>query len=263
MVIIGLLAAGILVGRSMIKSAQLQQIASNFLKFRDATKQFHDKYKYFPGDLPTAIDFWGQSSMCGGIPAAPTTETCNGNGDGFVTGPVGTPVQFGAEFREALFFWQHLTNSNFLEGTYSGQASGGIDWWQPGDNMPEGRDKNSGYTFSYSTHGTHSYTITYPDLSSVTGDTFNSNYGHIISYGNPRDIGNRRTASGVALSGSEALAIDQKIDDGKPGLGNILAIPNSADGISYLCVDNGNPTSAVYMTARSDKLCAIVFITGL
>ncbi len=265
LVVIGLIAAGILTGRSMIRSSELQKVATNFLKFRDATKQFHDKYKYFPGDMPRAGAFWDLADNCGGggDPADPVKATCNGNGDGFVGGPVGDPLEIGAEYEEALYFWQHLTNGNFLEGAYSGHAEGGIEWWQPGENLPVGMDNNAAYTFSYANAGTTPYNIIYPGLGSVTGTTYRSNYGHVIVYGNPRSLGNRRTASGVALSGAEAQSIDQKIDDGRPGLGNVLAIPNSTGGLSFLCVDSIDHTTAVYMISRTDKVCSLVFITGL
>ena len=263
LVIIGLLAAGILVGSSIMKSAELQKISSNFIKFRDATKQFHDKYKYFPGDFPEAGNFWDLAETCGGDPTDLVKATCNGNGDGFVGGSVGTPIQFGTEFTEPLYFWQQLTNAGFLEGAYSGRAESGSEWWQPGENLPEGRDKNSGYTFSYSTHGSVDTNIIYPETGSVQVYAYNSNYGHIIVYGNPRGIGNRRTASGKALSGKEALSIDQKIDDGRPGLGNIMALPYTSDGMTYACADGTNATTAVYMTSGNQKICSLVFITGL
>jgi prepilin-type N-terminal cleavage/methylation domain-containing protein len=264
MVIIGLLAAGILVGSSIMKSAELQKVASNFIKFRDATKQFHDKYKYFPGDFPEAASFWELADVCGGDPTDPVKATCDGNGDGVVGGAVGNPLQFGTEFREPLYFWQHLTNAGFLEGAYTGRgATVGSDWWDPGVNLPIGMDENSAYTFSYSAHGTTAYGIVYPEIGNVNNYTFELNYGHVIVYGNPRHIGNRRTASGMALSGAEAMSLDQKIDDGKPGLGNVVAIPKTQDGITYMCVDSTNSTSAVYVASSDTKMCSLIFMTGL
>jgi prepilin-type N-terminal cleavage/methylation domain-containing protein len=54
LVIIGLLAAMVLGGRSMIESAKVSNIVAMAKDVSNASRAFKEKFKYWPGDLPAA-----------------------------------------------------------------------------------------------------------------------------------------------------------------------------------------------------------------
>ena len=85
LVIIGLLAGGILVGRDLIHAAELRSVVSDVDKFTAAANTFRLKYNCIPGDCTNATDYWGTDP--GGCPdtpgnSVPKTATCNGTGNG-------------------------------------------------------------------------------------------------------------------------------------------------------------------------------------
>lgn len=263
--IISLLIGGVLVGQSMVKSSELQAIASNFASYRDAIKLFQDKYKFLPGDYPYGVTNWGARAACNDTASDDMSETtCNGNGDGFVTGSTGTPIKMGSDYREALTVWQHLTNSKLLKGAYSGRAGVSVTWWKPGTNIPKGHLDIAGYGFSYAGTGSISVPITYTGLGASTVTTFNANYRHVITYGGGESIAATDTPTRMLLRPIDALTIDKKIDDGKPGRGNVLTNATTLDmGVTYLCVTSTDTTSANYLTTSYTEKCALFFITGM
>jgi prepilin-type N-terminal cleavage/methylation domain-containing protein len=73
LVIIGLIVGGILVGKDLIKAAELRNTASNFEKLKSAINAFRIKYNGVPGDMPNATDYWPALGVA-----------ANGNGNGFI-----------------------------------------------------------------------------------------------------------------------------------------------------------------------------------
>jgi prepilin-type N-terminal cleavage/methylation domain-containing protein len=59
LMIIGLLVSGILVGKDMIRAAELRSITSEKDQFQTAVNLFKNKYLGLPGDLSNATAFWG------------------------------------------------------------------------------------------------------------------------------------------------------------------------------------------------------------
>lgn len=80
LVIISLLVSSILVGRDLIRSAQMRAIAKNIDGLNTAINAFQLKYNCLPGDCPNATQFFGVSATCPNV-AANQPGTCNGNGD--------------------------------------------------------------------------------------------------------------------------------------------------------------------------------------
>lgn len=279
LIIVGLLAGGVMVGKSLIRSAELQSVLADVSRFKSAAKLFRDKYHYLPGDLPTAEGFWG--AMPGCPDTAPsierTQQTCNGNGDGFVARSVG-PLQIEENRMEALRTWQHLANAGLLEGQFTGTGSPAADnGLDPGLNIPKSKVAQSGYTFHFSAP-------IQPGVSWV----FPSKYGHIIVFG--RTAGYVDAAmTGInglfidtpaflpAISSEDALRIDRLVDDGKPATGHVLAhAPGtpSEGGEWHNCATTDLPLSAEYNTDPATYVadsvgevsaitCSLIFITGL
>lgn len=107
--IIGIIVGGILVGADMIRAAELRSVMNDMNRYQAAVLTFKDKFLSLPGDMIQATAFWGRAD--GGTDvtqncanpltdAGTGTQTCNGDGDGWVTGSV-----------EQRRVWQHLANA--------------------------------------------------------------------------------------------------------------------------------------------------------
>ena len=79
LVIIGLVAGGVLVGRDLIAAATIRSTISQIEKYKTAVNTFRTKYNYLPGDIPAdqAVQT-GLAERDGGY--------ADGNGDGLVVG---------------------------------------------------------------------------------------------------------------------------------------------------------------------------------
>src|ERR1700733_6686144 len=79
-VIIGLLVGGILLGKSLVRQAQISSAMSDEQKYVQAVGAFQQKYGALPGDFATATSYWTAAGTCpptSGSPAT-TTTTCSG-----------------------------------------------------------------------------------------------------------------------------------------------------------------------------------------
>lgn len=73
LIIIGLIMAGVLNARSVIRNAQTKDVIKGVSDIATASQQFHDRYGAWPGDLTTAL---------ASIPGL--AATCIGNGNGVI-----------------------------------------------------------------------------------------------------------------------------------------------------------------------------------
>jgi prepilin-type N-terminal cleavage/methylation domain-containing protein len=202
LVIIGLLIGGVLGGQTLIRSSELQSVMSDLTKFKAATTQFKDQYGSIAGDLPDATSYWNSAGGTGVITdatcrsaIATTQNTCNGDGDGTVFGTM-----------EGYLAWQHLAKSGLIVGSFSGAAGpGGVSDSIPGTNVPAARISGVGYSIIYM-----------GVVTATNWGLFQGDYGSaLISIGSG-------TGSGTnALTPGESYQIDLKIDDGKPGAGDL------------------------------------------
>lgn len=274
--VIALMIGGILVGRSLIRSAELQSVISDVSRFKQAAKLFRDKYKFLPGDFPNAAAIWGTDTSCdtGAVPNIDGTAanhdrkqaTCGGNGNGYIAGynsaqpsqwPTPSVVGSTSANREAIRAWQHLANAKLVEGAYSGAASDITGGYEPDVNVPEGPDEAGFALF-------HSSPIS-PDGETPGGlsvvNVYPSAYGHIIGFGNGRGNQIRKGMVRPALSAADAVDIDGKVDDGKPAAGDVLSFTPVSESPS--CASSSDPASAVYRSSEEGVACALIFITGL
>jgi len=198
LVIIGLLIGGVFAGQSLIHTAQLNAMVSEFNRYQMATQNFKQQYQALPGDMNNATAIWGSAggtgsdTVCQAI-ASTTALTCNGNGDGVI----GTSVSVNDE---RYRFWQHLANAKMIEGAYTG-ANAGV---APGVDVPASRfGANAGWylQIASSYNGGSAY-------------AFNTDYGtgHMLRLDN----------GSSTVTPKDAWIIDKKYDDGKPGMGNVL-----------------------------------------
>jgi len=203
LVILGLLTGGILGGQSLIRAAEMRAATTQFTQYHTATYTFRDKYFGLPGDLRNATSFWGIAAGATGsddtcYAAVVTDDTCNGDGNGQISGQ--SNATGNNTLNERFRFWQHLALAGLVEGSYTGATNGGGGNMRlAGLNVPRGRMPNSLYqTFYVASTGSEYYAAT-------------------VSH-NVMNLSDSGGASGV-LKPEEAWNLDTKIDDGKPGLG--------------------------------------------
>lgn len=210
LVILGLLTGGILAGQSLIRAAELRAVTAEYSRYITAVQSFRDKYFALPGDMTNASAFWGaldgndgSSWDCRGESTG--LPTCNGDGDGRIE----EMDAVNANTYEKFLFWKHLANAGFIEGSYSGSASfvastvcpsnsGGIYDYVAGCNLPLSKMRPNFWNAVWV--GSVSSSVYY----------FDGNYGNILSLSNS------------VIKQDELWNIDTKIDDGKPGTGNMV-----------------------------------------
>lgn len=183
LVIIGLLIAGVIVGRDLIEMARLRKLASEIAEYETSVNAFRLKYNAWPGDMADATQIW------------PTAT--NGNGDsmvywGLTSGP------------EMFYFWQHLTLAGMIKSQNNGSYN---NHTEPGVNVPASFYKPKlGYAAYY-----------YDPASGWGTHVREGNYIYFI-YDDGSPWG---TAEG-AFNAQEIAAVDRKIDDGRPLTGRFV-----------------------------------------
>lgn len=244
LVILGLLVGGILTGQNLIHAAELRSVTTEYDRYMSALHIFKDKYLALPGDMPNATSFWdGASATCPGTDTQGNTDdsTCNGDGDGLIeridTAPFGNE-----QFRA----WQHLALAGLVEGVYEGVAGPGSSDYHSviGFNVPRAKLGDLGWSIYYHDAG---------------GDTwwFDVDYGHIFALGSQH-----ATAATIdqGLTPEDAWNIDTKVDDGKPGMGSVIAHwwDDCTDATSFAGL-NADGDAADYLLSASGDQCSLVF----
>ena len=223
LVVIGLIAAGVLVGRDLIRHAELVKLHGQYTEIVTAIQTFKTKYNCLPGDCPNATDFFGSlGNLCPNMnnpsythtspavfsSATPGSATCNGDGDG--------RIDAGSTLYEMLTLWQQLATTGLIGGSYTGGAFHG-SLVAPGYNCPLMAASSSRCWVVFDGDNS-SWLASFPSPPPVT----------IV----PVHLGTVLTPSGQLLGGSlqltgtftpaEAMSYDAKYDDGSPVSGNIL-----------------------------------------
>lgn len=239
LVILGLLTGGILTGQSLIRAAELRSINTEYQRYITGTQTFRDKYMAIPGDMNNATRFWNRLSTTGCTTnSSATTDTtngvCDGDGDGMVETAT-TASQSGERYQ----FWRQMSRAGLIEGTYSGVAGTAVDTHTSGSNCPATRISPQS-CWSVLWRG---------NSSGVTNDYFAGDYGNFLVFANGA------TTSPI-LKPEEAWNIDTKLDDGKPGLGKVMAnIQNCTNAAS----GSASATSADYTLTTNTQVCTLFF----
>lgn len=235
-VIIGFIISGIFLGQSLIRQSQINSIMVDTQTYINAVTNFQQKYNALPGDMANATSYWGAMASCPPANGYSTTSalTCNGNGDGV--------IDYGTN--EFFYIWQHLSNAQMIQGSYTGApGSGGITNFKGGINAPA--SKVDGGVFA----------IYWTGIFQSDPAWFDGSYGNALYIGSVSAGG---TPTNPLLSGSEALAFDSKFDDGLPAYGNIV----TQKPIGYQCATTSVSSTAKYNVAASGLVCYFMIITG-
>lgn len=246
LVILGLLTGGILTGQSLIRAAELRSISAEHGHYTVAIRAFRDRYGALAGDMPNAESFWGKETEAnctsGNTTGSTGRLTCNGNGDGRVISTAGISHTTNEQFR----FWQHLANAGLIAGSYTGATGGTVHTYfaLPGINVPQGKMSMSVW-WAY-------YWGAYDGIGHSTRLLAISDYNNVLTFGATDETG---YPVKPLLLPQEAWSLDQKLDDGKPGHGRVVALYYTTCTTATAAAQ----LEAEYLLTSDDKGCALVF----
>jgi prepilin-type N-terminal cleavage/methylation domain-containing protein len=246
-VIIGLIIGGVVIGRSLIRNAELQSIMGEYGRYKQAVISFQDKYFALPGDFATATSIWGAAhataSTC--ITTASTTKlTCNGDGNGRITDQQSS---YATTYYEQFRAWQHLSNAGLISDTVSGISTSGTYAYTIGVNIPASQFSGAGWRLLNYTEDDRDGGV--EGLAATPTGDIPANL--VLWFGGRYFEDSNRM--GNIISPNDAADFDTKFDDGLPLTGVIITQSNIA---SPNCV-----TADAY-TESNAVLCALVFKTG-
>lgn len=230
LVIIGLIAGGILLGRDLVRTSELRSVIKEHDAITAGVNSFRNKYNCLPGDCANATNFG---------------FTANGDGNGLIG-------QFALSgYGEVWQFFKQLSEAGLISGTYTGVA--GANGWRhavPGQNVMASKMNNVGYTvvnwWGWVGGGS--------DYTPPAGSRFVAN---VILIGTSHNDTVETYAPG--FSAIDAYGIDSKIDDGLPATG--IAI-HTVPGIFPTCVTSTNAATARYNTSLAGINCDLMLQAG-
>lgn len=243
LVIIGLLAAVIVIGQDLMNAAAARAQISQIQKYQAAVHTFQNKYGFLPGDIPNPtapmFGFASRGNYAGegdgnGLMEGVDHNASNVNGGLHQTG-------------ENIMFWVDLSTAGLIDGgfstatpttNYATALTGSvIDAYLP-------QAKVGGVNYIYVMSGGWQ-----------DGDWGTSNGTNYYGLSQVTSIGGTGCEpclfSKAGLTVQQAYNIDSKIDDGLPLTGNVLsAYINSdnwywAEGTYHAYMNAAAPTSAI------------------
>lgn len=251
LVIIGLIVAGVVMGRDLVRNFQIRDLIGQYEEYVAAINTFKGKYDELPGDSDRMSVFFGQlsSGTCLDTTASDGT-TCSGDGDGFIEYTATSAG--GGTVREGFRFWEHLGLAGMYGGAYTGFPHPGGNAFNhfPGANAPE--TAFDGVTFGIGHVGAIGGTYHSQNFISEGTNT------HIFEVGNASDPANN-VPGGEFLTPQEMFTMDSKMDDGAPGMGIMQARFDSGCSTSNNDVDK---ITAEYVLGTTTVECAIIFDLG-
>jgi prepilin-type N-terminal cleavage/methylation domain-containing protein len=233
MIIIGLIIGGVMLGHTMVKSANIRSVMAQVEQFKTASNTFKTKYNCMAGDCANA------TSLLSG--------TANGNGNYRFDGGGARHTD-----NEVLLFWQHLSYAQLIPGNYTTVAPGAV--YVADINFPS--SKLGG---NYGVWDLRAYNSggAYP----ASGKLFPANYNNNIILGKPWGDTSSKIPLVNVMSGYDALEIDTKFDDGLPAYGNIITWMNTS-GYSGGCPTSDTPATAIY-TKTNNITCSLFFLNAI
>lgn len=225
--VIGLIAGATFSAQKLVKSAQLRSVLGEVNRYKTAVNLFKSTYDALPGDMANATSYW--SSALG-----------NGNDNRRVEWQ-----------NEALYFWQQLSLSGLIKEQYTGAAAYG-----PGSTFPNSAYPSAGY-YLHSADDDTALNILFSAFFPTTRLT--------LMFGKPGTPGDFYGISRYPiLTTTDALALDQKSDDGRPFTGQtrirIPDAPSCAQGAYSSATQNAAQVATnAYDAATSGILCNLIF----
>ena len=255
LVIIGLIIGGVLAGQTLIRSAELQAIVNERANLDAGIQTFRTRYKALPGDMKNATQVWGAAdpdpAVCVTVNSG-DDRTCNGNGNGRIyDADRGPPIE-GYEIPRAF---QQLGNAGLIHGSFTGVVGpdGPMDMVL-GENIPQSKVAEAGW-----------FTIYVGTLPVQPGAfyMFPGNFGQLFVFGAMVAVpewGGSHAPYGPIIPVEDVRHLDQKMDDGMPGLGMLRSSAPYAGGTSLDndCSTTNDPQTSEY-NMDSQTGCVIFF----
>ncbi|MDX1975992.1 MAG: prepilin-type N-terminal cleavage/methylation domain-containing protein [Rickettsiales bacterium] len=236
LVIIGLIIGGVLVGRDLIKGAELRAAVSQMERYDTAVNIFRNKYSGLPGDFTRAGSFGFYS----------TDITPNGNSL-LEINPGGGASSPGYISNEVAVFFRHLTQSGLISDNIEGGDC--LDPFSSGETLAN--------YFAASKLAPNTYIIP------IAKDGLNYYYllrGMSVGAGDPgfldgADAGNTGAPDFKpypAIPVMSAFQMDSKLDDGIATTGRVVTTDNGVSGTAG--ADDSCQTGGVYTTTPDPEL---------
>lgn len=256
--IIGLLIGGILQAQAMVVNSKATAVIAQIRSYQAAVSTFKDIHDAFPGDLATAAErIPGCNANCTPFPVGRSNDIV-GSGNWAATWETQTGfnanIPAASENDETTLFWVHLLLSGLI---------GGVN-----DRMLHSSDPVStawGETHPASPIG-GGYIIGYGNGTRLPGDlappatpgnpAAGPNGMILLLVATPR----RGSATDMVMSGIQPMTasmagrIDDKIDDGLPSSGLVMAYGNSASCFG------GDGTNPYYNGGINSYDCGLSFL---
>ena len=263
--IVAMLAATLLAANSLKRSSQMQAVMSEYQLYAAAIKNFRTKYHALPGDFAGAQALWGSATACPVGGTVTGTQTCNGDGDGF--------IEFDAVPNyEHLGAWRHLGLSGFISQNFTGNTFGSgtcnIDI-KPGQTSPASKLEGAVWNVGVNRSGT-----TYTTSNAGSAGDLDDMYFPLSAATDMPSVhalwlgGALQDDSGQAAScshsqipvftGSEAFEVDMKFDDAQATSGKIRSQYNNT--AAYQTCENASSPKGGYRTDATGMNCALVFL---
>jgi prepilin-type N-terminal cleavage/methylation domain-containing protein len=213
LVIIGLLVGGVLVGRDLIKAAEMHATVKDIESYRLAVHTFRGKYNGIPGDLRY------QDAQMFGLTTHPTPwqQSAYGRGDGNGLLENATVSSYSYAYRlglggEITLFWRQLGQAGLIpfvstaDGTVIDTTTVTPDLLSPV--LPKLR-LGSSYNYMLVT-GVDYLGGNFFYLGALTTSSASGSFGSLGSW--------------PGLTGREAKYLDEKMDDGYPATGEVVSL---------------------------------------
>ena len=202
-VIIGLIVAGVVGGQALVNQAKLRGLISDIHKYELAINTFKLEYDGLPGDFSRASDY--------GIGTS-------GNGDRQIAN--GNSISR----HEDSHLLAQLTNAGLYEGPYAEDI-----WYIIGATMPK---LNYNPLVSFHPHYMGATKVASNGHNGVGAQGLYQDYtGHAIMIGKSvAPIGMQGRLWDGFASVKDAVSMDNKMDDGEPGLGKLLVTGGQGTG---------------------------------
>jgi len=228
--IIGLLSAGILVGRDLIEAALVRAQIAQLEQFSTAVNTFRLKYGGYPGDLTAdKASAFGMSPRIG--------SSRHGDGNELLQSCVSanrSTYNFGCE---TALFWNDLSFAQLIGQNFSLDVDdyGGTS----GITVPQGQQQKY---FPNAKIGDSNYIAVYSDdkrgESPIITVDCPSAFCFAIDAIKATTVFGQFDVRQGALSARQAYSIDQKMDDGVPLRGRVQS-SSIATGVGYLSLIGG------------------------
>ncbi len=198
LVIISLIVGGVIGGKSLIRSAEIQSAITELGNIKVSVNTFKTQYDALPGDMRDAADYW---------PAL----TSNGNGDGKfdASGDDDDPRN-----HEGGYLWHHMGLAEIYR--------------------PLARPDNSNFSYDYGKSTPEIFkksAAVGQNRAGLSIDRYQIGRNFIM-LGRWDTPGSNAEITCPAVDTLSAMSIDKKLDDGNASLGDVLAYTGTTCGVS-------------------------------